>query len=427
MPPSTCRIALLATLTMLAAAGPAWAQSQIVTSQVILPSAEDDHARAGDDVDLNFGAAVAISGRTAVIGIPHDVEEQFGGGPGRVGIYSKTEAGWVRSATLLPSNAGDVYFGRDLDLCGNLLIVEAEESTYVFRGRGTHWREIQRIALSSPDKMLGTLVCSNDSFAQTVVTRTQQGEFRGRVHVYEQRRGHVFQVAKLRASDPNDSIGHSLAMQRGILVAGSYPDGAYVFVRHGHRWIERQKLQSFGANGAGINAAVAIRDRIILAGAPGVEVSAEPPAPVPDGVAFAYLPYRHGWFESQILNDPPALPELGSSGFFGAQIAMGRRLAAVVVPLSESDQIFNKSVLIGFDRVGEEFTLPRKVYEARYEDGSIPDIDMSGRQLILGDHEPRIPGSAVVGRVVILEFAASPAPMSQADQDDAEQGVADEP
>ena len=427
MPLTTFRIAPVATLFLLTATGPAWAQSQTVSQQVILPTVEDSHARGGQDVDLNFGVAVAISGGTAAIGIPYVIEDD-GSGPGRVGIYSKTEAGWVRTATLLPSNASDIWFGRELDLCGNLLIVEAVESTYVFRGRGTHWREIQRIPLSSPDTGLGTLVCGNDSFAQSVSTLNHRGEHRQTVHVYEQRRGNNFErVANLRASDPNDVIGHSLAMERGILVAGSYPDGAYVFVRHGHRWIERQKLQSFGSNGAGINAAVAIRDRIIIAGAPGVEVSAEPPAPVPDGVAFAYLPYRNSWFESQTLNNPPALPGLDSSGGFGAQIAMGRHLAAVLVPLSHSDQIFNTSAVVVFDRIGGEFTRAREVY-AEDEDRTIPDIDMSGRRLIVGINTNRFgPGSANVGQVVILEFEASPAPVTQTDQEEADQGEADEP
>ena len=422
MPLRTYRIAPIATLLLLTATGPAWAQSQIVSSQVILPTAEDREATAGSHVDLNFGAAVAISGRTAAVGIPHDIEE-VGPGPGQVGIYSKTDAGWVRSATLLPSNASDVRFGRDLDLCGNLLIVEADRSAYVFRGRGAHWREIQRIALSS-----GTVVCSSNSFALSVSTLNNQGEPRGTVDVYEQRRGNDFErVAKLRASDPNDSIGHSLAMERGILVAGSYPDGAYVFVRHGHRWIERQKLQSFGANGAGIDAAVAIRDRIIIAGAPGVEVSAEPQAPVADGDAFAYLPYRNSWFESQSLNNPPALPRLGSSGNFGAQIAMGRHLAAVLVPQSNSNQFRAESVVIVFDRIGEEFTPARGDIAAGTQLESIPDIDMSGRRLIVGWFASHLYSGPTLGMVVILEFEASPAPVTQTDQEDADQGEADEP
>ena len=97
-------------------------QSQVVSRQVLFPSAEDV-AVSGLHVSVNFGAAVALSGRTAAIGIPHEVEEQSLPGPGRVGIYTKTKAGWIRTATLVPSNPNDMRLGRDLDLCGNLAVV----------------------------------------------------------------------------------------------------------------------------------------------------------------------------------------------------------------------------------------------------------------------------------------------------------------
>lgn len=421
---STPRIVPLAVLLLLAAAAPALGQSQVVSTEVIRPTPEDLEVT-GVHVNVNFGAAVALSGGTAAIGIPHDVEDPDPGpGPGRVGIYTKTEAHWIRTATLLPSNASDVHFGRDVDVCGNLLVVAAENSTYVFRRRGAHWREIKRIGLPSPDSVLGPVVCSNDSFAQSVSTRNDQGErIAAAVHVYEQRRGGDFElIAKLRASDPNDSIGRSLAMQRGVLVAGSEPDAAYVFVRHGHRWIERQKLQGTGPNGAGIGAAVAIRDRIIIAGAPDVELSDEPFSGV-DGDAFVYLPHRGSWFESQTLNDPP-LPGLQSSGRFGSAVAMGRRLVAVSAPFTEADEIRPESAVIVLDRIGEDFTFAHRVFGAGGDSQTIPDIDMSGRRLILGVHESRNPNldDRVVGRAVILQFEASPEPATQTDEE-----AADEP
>ncbi len=125
---NTTRIAPFAVLIVLAAAAPASAQSQVVSTEIIRPAAEDLAAVGGIHANVNFGAAVALSGRTAAIGIPHDVEEQNPPGPGRVGIYSKTKAGWIRTATLLPSSASDVRFGRDVDVCRDLAVVAAENS-----------------------------------------------------------------------------------------------------------------------------------------------------------------------------------------------------------------------------------------------------------------------------------------------------------
>jgi hypothetical protein len=420
----TFQIAPLAALLVLATAAPALGQSQVISTESIGPTADDLAATGGIHVDVNFGAAVALSGRTAAIGIPHQVENPDPGpGPGRVGIYTNTGAHWIRTATLLPSNASDIHFGRDVDVCGNLLVVAAENSTYVFRRRGVHWREIERIGLPSPDSVLGPVVCSNDSFAQSVSRRNDEGELiSATVHVYEQRGGGDFElVAKLRASDPNDSIGRSLAMERGVLVAGSTPDAAYVFVRHGRRWIERQKLQGTGANGGGIGAAVAIRDRIIIAGAPEVETSDEPFSGL-DGDAFVYLPHRGSWFESQTLNNPP-LPGLRSSGHFGSAVAMGRRLVAVAAPFTSADEIRPQSAVIVLDRVGEEFTFARPVYGAGFDGDTIPDIDMSGRRLILSRHESRNPNvyDRVIGRAVIMQFEASHETATQTDEEEADE------
>jgi hypothetical protein len=403
-------------LLLVTAPGAAWGQS--IPSRVTLyPTNEDSHARQGDHVDLNFGEAVAISGATAAIGIPYDIEEQVGPGPGRVGIYSKTDAGWIRTATLLPSNVDDVRFGMDLALCGDLLIARAESSTYVFRGRGAQWQEIQRITFSSPNESIAALVCATDSFALGVSRLDDLGERRSTVDVYEPVCSPEFaRVAQLRTSNPDDSIGDTLAMERGILVAGSRPDGVYVFERRGDRWIETEKLQGFGANGAGIGGAVAIRDRIIVAGAPGVEVSTQPGF-IQSGDAFVYLPYRNTWFQSQTLNNSG----LGSTGAFGAQVAMGDGLVAVRAPFTNLGEMFTPGAVFVFDRIGDEYTHGRAVFGA-FDDERLTDMDMDGRGLIVGTYTNRFGrGSANVGRVDILEFQPSPESSSPSDLADADE------
>ena len=398
------RIAPLAVLLLLVAA-PAFSQSAIVASVTLFPTLEDREVT-GPDVSVNFGASVALSGTTAAIGIPHEIQDQpqpFG--PGRVGIYTKMQGDWIRTATLVPSNPNDTRLGRDVDICGDLVIAEADSSTYVFQRRRGQWHEIKRIGLPSPDSVQGPVVCSGDSFAQSVGRLDDFGRFAARrVNVYERRRnGNFALVAKLRASDPNDRIGRSIAMDHGILVAGASPDAVYVFVRHHGRWIESQKLQSPVAGGGGFGAAVAIRDRIIIVGAPAVDL---PDEFMSDGDAFVYLPHRGTWFESQSLNAP--LPELSPSNQFGAKVAMGRRLAAVGVPFTVMDQIRPISVVSVFDRIGDEFTPAHQGYSAGPDDQTIPDFDMSGRRLIVSEHESLQRNGQIFGRVEIIEFEPSP-------------------
>ena len=420
----TIRIAQLAVLLVLGAAGPAFAQSQIVSQTGIVPSAEDLEAVGGIHAHVNFGAAVALSGSTAAVGIPHDVEEQSLPGPGRVGIYRETKAGWIRTATLLPSNPNDFRLGHDLDLCGNLAIVAAENSTYVFQRRGVHWREIKRISPPSPDSVPGPVVCSSNSFAQSFSKRDDQGQsIAGRVYVYERARGGDFELAaKLRASDPNDSIGRSLAMERGIVVAGSESESAYVFVRHGGRWIERQKLQTAAGSGS-FGAAVGIRDRIIIVGAPNMDV----PGGLPfwaEGDAFVYLPHRGMWFESQRLNPP--LPELLPSSGFGSKVEMGRRFAAIGVPVTAADQIRPQSVVTVFERIGVEFTPRHAGVSAGPDNETIPDFDMSGRRLIASEHVSLLFNDRIIGRVTIVEFEPSSEPATQTDEEEMNEEQTDE-
>ena len=158
----------LAVLLLMAVVVPAWGQSQIVSTTVLQPTAADS-ALSDPYVDVNFGASVAVEGSFAAVGIPFVIVDD-GYGPGRVGIYTKMSAGWVRTATLLPTNASDIRFGRDVELCGNLAIVAADNGTYVFERSGALWRKMKRIGPPAPRRVVGRIACSGDSFALSIGT-----------------------------------------------------------------------------------------------------------------------------------------------------------------------------------------------------------------------------------------------------------------
>jgi len=89
-------------------------------------------------------------------------------------------------------------------------------------------------------------------------------------------------------------------------------------------------------------------------------------------------------------------------------VAMGRRLAAVGVPFTLLDQIRPISVVTVFDRIGAQFTPAHTGYSAGPDDQTIPDFDMSGRRLIVSEHESLGRNSLILGRVTIIEFEPSP-------------------
>jgi hypothetical protein len=180
----------------------------------------------------------------------------------------------------------------------------------------------------------------------------------------------------------------------------------------------RASTQSPVVDGSSFGAAVAIRDRIIIAGAPGVDLPNEDPwVHSPEGDASVFLPHRGAWFESQRLNPPP--PSILSSGGFGRKVAMGRRLAAVSVPFTETDGPRAVSAVIVFERIGAEFT-PVDRFRAGEEWETIRDIDMSGRRLILGVHESAFLYGPIHGYAVILEYESSPDLATQSDEEEDE-------
>jgi hypothetical protein len=128
-------------LTLFAATSTIHAQAPVVFSQSLAPTTEDRES-APFFTDIAFGAAVSISGRTAMVGMPnHNVV-------GRVGIYTRTAEGWARTATLTGSSS-DVRFGSAIDLSGNTAVIGTADRVYVYRKHGQQWRQLETVRLQS--------------------------------------------------------------------------------------------------------------------------------------------------------------------------------------------------------------------------------------------------------------------------------------
>jgi hypothetical protein len=120
----------------------------------------------------------------------------------------------------------------------------------------------------------------------------------------------------------------------------------------------------------------------------------------PRGNVYVFLPHRWGWYQSQQLNDPSDENPIRD---LGHEVSIGRDLLAVRVPDTRGLTRGVARVFV-YDWRDRSFQLPQRV--AAYE-GLIPDIDMSGRQLILSRHDAGVFNYYVRGSATIYAFGAS--------------------
>jgi hypothetical protein len=111
--------------------------------------------------DSDFGASVALSGDTAVVGGP------FGYGPAAVYVFSRTGSSWSLQQNLTVS--GGTYpdhYGFSVAVGGNVAVVGAPGdasdpgAAYVFVSDGTSWSQQQELTATTP--------AAGDSFGSTV-------------------------------------------------------------------------------------------------------------------------------------------------------------------------------------------------------------------------------------------------------------------
>jgi hypothetical protein len=383
---------------------PVVAQADIVRSWNIGP-VQDDFDTAEEFSDFEFGAAVAVSGNVAMAGMPSH------NGTGRVGVYTLAKDTWSRTATLFPSDPQDTRFGGEIDVDGIHAVVAAGQAAYLFlRERGSEWRQVFRFASTSGARTLGSHV----QYDHGIVAVSASGEnLPGAVDLFQRdKHGSWRRAARIKASDglATDGFGTSIALDRGTLVVGAPSangtGAAYVYVREGARWVQRQKLLPSDAGGE-FGHSVAIRRGIIIVGAPH--------APPPDdttfsqGTVYVFLPARGTWFESQ---------KLIKGGFllFGTSVAMGRGLIAASAPIEYG--LPREGVASVFEWTGSYLTAAGDALRSNVGAGA--DLDFWDRRLIVGSPGPPFnaqPGTYGFARIV--DFGSAALPQERATEQDA--------
>ena len=226
-----------------------------------------------------FGAAVAVSGTHAVVGAWGAAKDA-----GRAYVFSKTAAGWRQAAVLKGSDsAANDFFGASVAISGSTAVVGAPgpgtgaDRAYVFTRTSTGWK--QTAELKGADTVAG------DAFGYSVavsggtavVGAYGHARFAGRAYVFSKTKTGWKQAAELASSDARagDMFGYRVAISGTTAVVGAlnhanYSGRAYVFIKTAAGWTQAAELKgSDTVAGDEFGSSVAIWGTTAVVGAPG--------------------------------------------------------------------------------------------------------------------------------------------------------------
>ena len=313
-----------------------------------------------------FGAVVAISGNTAVIGAG---QKKIGTNSqqGQAYVYLRTGTTWVEQQKLVPSDGtmGD-RFGIAVAISGDTAVIGASQKkigantlqgqVYVFVRAGTTWTEQQKLTASD-----GT---TGDSFGVAV------------------------------AVGGDTAVVGSSQKKVG---ANTQQGQAYVYLRAGTTWTEQQKLiAANGATGDLFGAAVAISGDTALIGAPEKKVGAN----AAQGQVYVYLRTGTAWSEQQQL----IAADGSSPDHFGGAVGLSGNTAVVGALNKKVGNNTNQGQVYVYLRTGTAWAEQQKLTAA---DGVINDnfgaaVAVSGDIVVIGAPSKTVNGQAIQGQAYVF-------------------------
>lgn len=263
----------------------------------------------------NFGAAVALGGKTAFVGAPFSATN---GNVQQGAVYVFTQSGdgtWQQNTVLFAADGGSYdQFGNAIALSGNYLVVGAPGATiggnlgqgavYVFSDSGGSWAQLQK--LEAPDGVAG------DEFGDAVAVGN----------------GHILVGARYAKVGANVQQG---AVYDFDLVAGSWTNGPKL-------------VASDGTANALFGKALALGGTMAVIGAPGAAISGE----AARGTAYVFNYANGAWSQSQKL-----VASDGTAGdLFGSAVAFDSGHALIAAPDASTAARVNLGKVYAYEQTG---------------------------------------------------------------------------
>ncbi len=227
-----------------------WAQSAELLSNDLAPF---------DD----FGRAVAIHGDTAVVGAP--LHNAIGGDSGAAYVFRKVYSTWVQEAKLLPSDLAPLdNFGASVAISNDTIVVGAplrndvgdnSGTAYVFTRSYSTWTQQAKLTpldLAPLDEFGRAVSIDKDMIVVGAPLHNAVGNNSGAAYVFHRDGGKWKQEARILPNDlaPLDHFGASVSVDGNSIIAGSplrndvgdNSGAAYLFRRYDWKWRQEKKI-----------------------------------------------------------------------------------------------------------------------------------------------------------------------------------------
>jgi hypothetical protein len=309
-----------------------------------------------------FGEAVAVSGRTLVVGTIQHMANTAGSTdvePGAAYVFTAPASGWAhaRQTAILQAPRGqhEEEFGRSVAISGNTIVVGApfrevgghtnQGAVYVFVKPGSGWRSATpttrlTAAGGAVDEFFGESVAISGNTVVVGAPGRKVGKHaaQGAVDVFAVPRSlarAARQLAVLTApsGQANDALGTSVAISGPTIVAGAdlrqvgttaEQGVAYIFAKHSTSWRNaRETGELTDARGEArelFGRTVAIWQNTVVVGAPGRRGK--------NAAAYVFVKPASGWAGSLTQTAELTASDAGKDDQFGAGLAIN---GAVIV------------------------------------------------------------------------------------------------
>ncbi len=353
-----------------------------VQRAAVLSDIESKIKSAAPAVGETFGAAIAASGNTLVVGAyGHSEGTSIQLGAAYVLVRDATSGTWSHQAKLLPADttANYQYFGRAVAISGDLVAVGTpqRDAVRIFVRSGTTWS--QEVKLTGASGFGHALALSGSTLAVSAYGAI------GSVLVYTRTAPGTWSLQQTLAptASGNTYFGAAVALSGDTLVVGApyettvappFAGGgaAYIYARSGSTWMQQARLAATLTLPAQFGAAVALAGDTAAIGAP---FYSEGP-PYNRGSAYVFARSGIAWSQQAQLSPVEARAQ---DDHFGESVALLGDTVVCGSPEHDTGGASNRGAAYVFDRTGSSWSPSTRLVAS---DGTSDDT--FGRAVALG-------------------------------------------